>query len=70
MSKNYNITKYRIAYFAKELSKRFSSDNLEKLSHSIANAKVDLNPHQVEAALFAFKTCRFKNPTPKPRLNG
>lgn len=50
------MTHYHVLYFAQELSKRFSSDNIEKFSASIANAKVDLNPHQVEAALFAFKS--------------
>ena len=33
-----------------------SSRGVERLSQGIFNAKVDLNPHQVEAALFAFKS--------------
>lgn len=32
------------------------SDSLEKLTRSLANARVDLNPHQVDAALFAFRS--------------
>jgi len=43
-------------YFAYELTKRCASDSMEKLAASLANAQVDLNPHQVEAALFAFRS--------------
>lgn len=50
------ITKYHAKYFAYELTKRCSSDSLEKLSSTLSNAQVDLNPHQIEAALFAFKS--------------
>lgn len=50
------MTSYHTVYFANELTRRFSSDNIEKLSGIMADAKVDLNPHQVEAALFAFKS--------------
>lgn len=51
-----NITLYHAKYFAYELTKRCSSDSLEKLSSTLSNAQVDLNPHQIEAALFAFKS--------------
>lgn len=50
------ITPYHAKYFAYELTKRCSSDSLEKLSSTLSNAQVDLNPHQIEAALFAFKS--------------
>jgi ERCC4-related helicase len=50
------ITSYHAKYFAYELTKRCSSDSLEKLSSTLSNAQVDLNPHQIEAALFAFKS--------------
>ena len=50
------ITPYHAQYFAHELTKRCSSDSLEKLSSTLSNAQVDLNPHQIEAALFAFKS--------------
>src|SRR5712672_4409455 len=49
-------TVYHAKYFAYELTKRCPSDSIEKLAASLANAQVDLNPHQVEAALFAFKS--------------
>ena len=48
------ITPYHAKYFAFELTKRSSSDSLQKLASSLFDAQVDLNPHQVEAALFAF----------------
>lgn len=52
------ITSYHANYFAHELSKRHASDSMGKLAGTLTNvqAKVDLNPHQVEAALFAFKS--------------
>lgn len=51
-----NITSYHAKYFAYELTKRISSDSVQKLVTSLMDAQVDLNPHQVEAALFAFRT--------------
>jgi len=50
------ITQYQAQYFAHELVKRCSSSSLEKLTGTLMDAQVDLNPHQVEAALFAFKS--------------
>jgi adenine-specific DNA-methyltransferase len=50
------ITQYHAKYFTGELTKRCPSDSLEKLSATLSNAQVDLNPHQIEAALFAFKS--------------
>src|SRR5438309_2141814 len=49
-------TAYHAKYFAYELTKRCASDSMEKLAASLADAQVDLNPHQVEAALFAFRS--------------
>jgi SNF2 family DNA or RNA helicase len=50
------ITDQHAKYFAYELTKRCSSNSLEKLSSTLSNAQVDLNPHQIEAALFAFRS--------------
>jgi superfamily II DNA/RNA helicase len=50
------ITPYHAKYFAYELTKRCPSDTLEKIAASLVDAQVDLNPHQVEAALFAFRS--------------
>ncbi len=49
-------TPYHTKYFACELTKRCSADSMEKLAGTFVDAQVDLNPHQVEAALFAFKS--------------
>src|SRR5665213_3648786 len=51
-----NVTPYQAKYFAHELTKRCSSDNVDKLASAVARAQVDLNPHQVDAALFAFNS--------------
>ncbi|MGV8027086.1 MAG: SNF2-related protein [Anaerolineaceae bacterium] len=50
------LTAYHAKYFAYELTKRCSSDSVEKLASVLADAQVDLNPHQIEAALFAFRS--------------
>jgi hypothetical protein len=50
------ITPYHAKYFAYQLSKRNSSDSIEKFASTLVDARVDLNPHQVEAALFAFRS--------------
>ena len=52
----YSLTDYHAKYFAHELTKRCSSDSLEKLASVLIDAQVDLNPHQIDAALFAFKS--------------
>jgi SNF2 family DNA or RNA helicase len=51
-----NLTDFHTTYFAHELTKRCASDSVEKLAMVLADAQVDLNPHQVEAALFAFRS--------------
>jgi ERCC4-related helicase len=50
-----SLTYYHAKYFAYELTKRCASDSVEKLAAALSDAQVDLNPHQVEAALFAFR---------------
>lgn len=50
------LTDQQAKYFAYELTKRCPSNSLEKLSATLSNAQVDLNPHQIEAALFAFRS--------------
>ena len=50
------LTPYHAKYFAHELTKRSSSDSMQKLASTLVDAQVDLNPHQVEAALFAFRS--------------
>lgn len=50
------LTPYHARYFAHELTKRSSSTSVDSLTSALADAQVDLNPHQVEAALFAFRS--------------
>lgn len=50
------ITAYQAQYYAQLLTSRSVGDRLESLSQSLLSAAVDINPHQVEAALFAFKS--------------
>jgi adenine-specific DNA-methyltransferase len=51
-----SLTPYHAEYFAYELTKRCASDSVDKLAGAVASAQVDLNPHQVDAALFAFNS--------------
>ena len=48
-------TAYHAKYFACELT-RIGGTGVERLSRSLFDACVDLNPHQIEAALFAFRS--------------
>lgn len=50
------ITAHHAKYFAHELTRRNAVDGVDRLSQSLFNASVDLNPHQIEAALFALKS--------------
>lgn len=50
------ITDYHAKYYAHELTKRCPSGDIEGLISTLMSAQVDLNPHQVDAALFAFKS--------------
>ena len=49
-------TPYHAKYHACELLRRSASNSTDKLSMSLFDASVDLNPHQIEAALFAFRS--------------
>ena len=49
-------TSYHAKYFGNELTRRSGANGVEKLSVSLFDAAVDLNPYQIEAALFAFRS--------------
>ncbi len=49
-------TPYHAKYFAHELSRHHRDSLLDSLSHSLFDACIDLNPHQIEAALFALRS--------------
>jgi len=48
-------TPYHACYYAYELTRQ-GGDGIERLSRSLFDACVDLNPHQIEAALFALRS--------------
>jgi adenine-specific DNA-methyltransferase len=50
------ISAYQAKYFAYELTRRCPPDSVEKLAGALVDAQVDLNPHQLDAALFAFNS--------------
>lgn len=47
------LTPYQSQYYAWLLTRRTASDTVESLASTLVDSQVDLNPHQVEAALFA-----------------
>ena len=47
------VSPYHAKYFAHELSILHANNGVDRLSQSLFDASVDLNPHQIEAALFA-----------------
>lgn len=49
-------TAYHARYFAHDLTRRAATTGVERLARSLFDACVDLNPHQIEAALFAFRS--------------
>jgi len=49
-------TPYHAKYFAYELTRHHSGDTVKKISSSLFDACVDLNPHQIDAALFALRS--------------
>ncbi len=51
-----SITPYHAKYFAYDLTRQLPANDIGKLTASLQDAQVDLNPHQVEAALFAFQS--------------
>ena len=50
------ITPYHAKYFAHFLTRRLPANNVGKLTATLHDAQVDLTPHQIDAALFAFKS--------------
>ncbi len=49
------ITPYHAKLFAHDLTRRSADDDTGRLSSALSDAQVDLNPHQIEAALFALR---------------
>ena len=50
------LTDYHAKYYAYEITKRRSLGDIQSFIPTLMSAQVDLNPHQVDSALFAFKS--------------
>ena len=50
------LTPYHAKYYAYELTRRCPPDSDDRLASALVDAQVDLNPHQIDAALFSFKS--------------
>jgi len=50
------ITRYHAKYYAQLLTQKSVGDQLDSLSQSLLSSSVDINPHQIDAALFAFRS--------------
>lgn len=48
-----SVTRHQACYYAEELTRLGEIGEFDRLSTTLFDSKVDLNPHQVEAALFA-----------------
>ncbi len=51
-----DLTPYHAKYFAHDLTRKRPSFEDARLSGALFDACVDLNPHQIEAALFALRS--------------
>ena len=51
-----HLTLYQSQYIAWLLSRRVNAGSADMLASTLMDAQVDLNPHQVDAALFAFQS--------------
>ena len=49
-----SLTPHHAKYYAHDLTRRAAS-GMDRLSMALFDASVDLNPHQIEAALFALQ---------------
>ena len=49
------LSAYHAKYYAYELTRRHEAEGVDRLSQSLFDASVDLNPHQIDAALFALR---------------
>jgi len=50
------LTPYHAKYYAYDLTRPCPPDSDGRLASALADAQVDLNPHQIDAALFSFKS--------------
>lgn len=53
MTSQVRYSPHQLAFFAHQLTLRAASDSMESMASALLDAQVDLNPHQIDAALFA-----------------
>lgn len=51
-----NYTPHQARYFAEQITLKRSESSVDGLASAMSGVKVDLNPHQIDAALFAIKS--------------
>ncbi len=44
---------HQLAFFAHQLTRQAAVDSMDRMAGTLLDAQVDLNPHQIDAALFA-----------------
>lgn len=50
------LTSHQAKYIAPDLTLQHAGAGIERLGQALFNASVDLNPHQIEAAVFALRS--------------
>lgn len=48
-----HYSSHQLTYFAFQLTRRAAADSMDRMAGALLDAQVDLNPHQIDAALFA-----------------
>ena len=56
LSRDRRLACHHAKYYAHELTRQAAGDDIDRISTSLFDASVDLNPHQIEAALFALRS--------------
>ena len=51
-----SYTPHQAKYFAEQITLKRAESSVDGLASAMSGAKVDLNPHQVDAALFALQS--------------
>jgi ERCC4-related helicase len=50
------LTPYQVCYLAHDLTRKCAPDDPNRINAPVFDARIDLNPHQLEAALFALES--------------
>ncbi len=59
------ISPFHAKYYAYALTLRRGTSNVERITQSLFDATVDLNPHQIEAAHLLYESRPLKTPLKK-----